>query len=86
MSSHCITMYGLSTCAHCRHARDFLESRNIPFTCIYVDDLTGDERAQTIETVKKHNPRISFPTIVIDNGAKVLVGYHEEELEEALDL
>ena len=24
--------------------------------------------------------------LVIDNGAKVLVGYHEEELEEALDL
>ena len=36
--------------------------------------------------VKKLNPRVSFPTIVINGGEKVLVGFHEDELEEALGL
>ncbi len=84
MSSHCVTLYGLSTCVHCRHAREFLEEHKIPFTCVYVDSLEGAERAETIAAVKKHNPRVSFPTIVIDDGAKVLIGFHESELEEAL--
>ena len=86
MSDHCITVYGLSTCGHCRHARAFLEERNIPFTDVCVDNLVGDERAEIIALVKKLNPRVSFPTIVIDGGEKVLVGFHEDELEEALDL
>ncbi len=86
MSDHCITLYGLSTCVHCRHAREFLEEHHIPFTCVYVDTLEGGERTQTIATVKKHNPRVSFPTIIIDNGNKVLVGFHVDEMKEALDL
>lgn len=84
MSSHSVTLYGLSTCVHCRHAREFFEEHEIPFTCVYVDTLEGDERAQTIAAVKQHNPRVSFPTIVIDQGAKVLIGFHPEELEENL--
>jgi glutaredoxin len=46
--------------------------------------LEGDERRAIIEDVKKFNPRCSFPTVII--GDKVIVGYKEKEIKEALGL
>jgi hypothetical protein len=46
--------------------------------------LDGDERAAILEDVRKFNPRCSFPTIVI--GDKVIVGFKENEIREALGL
>ena len=86
VTSHTVCLYGLSTCVHCRHAREFLEANKVIFDCVYVDRLEGEERSKTIAVVKGHNPRISFPTIVLDEGAKVLVGFKEEDLKEALEL
>jgi len=37
-----------------------------------------------VEDVKKFNPKCSFPTIII--GEKVIVGYKEDEIKEALGL
>jgi glutaredoxin len=49
-----------------------------------VDLLKGDERKAIIEDVKKFNPRCSFPTIII--GEKVIVGFKEKEIKEALGM
>jgi hypothetical protein len=49
-----------------------------------VDLLHGEERAVILDDVKKFNPRCSFPTIII--GEKVIVGYKEEEIRDALGL
>jgi glutaredoxin len=49
-----------------------------------VDLLTGDERTQIIEEVKRLNKECSFPTIII--GEKVIVGYKEDKIKEALGL
>jgi glutaredoxin len=49
-----------------------------------VDLLKGEERKAILEDVKKFNPRCSFPTIVI--GDKVVIGYKEDEIKEALGL
>ncbi len=49
-----------------------------------VDLLQGDERKAILEEVKKFNPRCSFPTVII--GEKVIVGYKEDEIKEALGL
>jgi glutaredoxin len=49
-----------------------------------VDLLEGDERQAILEDVKKFNPKCSFPTIII--GDKVIVGFKEEEIKEALGL
>lgn len=79
-------MYGLSTCVHCRRARNFLESNKVVFDCIYVDQLKGAEREKALETVRKHNPRVSFPTVLVDDGASVVIGFQEQELADALEL
>jgi hypothetical protein len=49
-----------------------------------VDLLQGEERKAILEDVKKLNPRCSFPTIII--GDKVIVGFKENEIKEALGL
>jgi glutaredoxin len=51
---------------------------------VEVDLTQGEERKAILEDVKKVNPRCSFPTIIIGN--KVIVGYKENEIKEALGL
>ncbi len=84
MAQHSVTLYGLSTCVHCKHAREYMEKHSVLFNCVYVDRLEGEERASTLAEVRKHNPRVSFPTIVLDGGVCVLVGFKEDELSKAL--
>ncbi len=83
MASHSVKVYALSTCIHCQHTKEFLDQHKIPYDCIHVDLLKGDDRKNTIDEMKKYNPRASFPTVVIDNDC-VIVGYQEKELEEKL--
>ena len=79
-----IKMYTLSTCSHCKATKKFMDDCAIKYEFIDVDLLVGAERAATIEDVKKLNPKISFPTIII--GDKLIIGFNEEKLREALGL
>ncbi len=77
-----LTLYSLSTCVHCRQVKEFLEKNEAAFTQILVDKLEASERKQTLEEVKKHNPRVSFPTLVLNDGEKVVIGNHKDKLQE----
>jgi glutaredoxin-like protein NrdH len=79
-----VKVYSLSTCSHCKSAKKFLGECTIKYEFVDVDLLEGDERKAIIEDVKKFNPRCSFPTVII--GDKVIVGYKEQEIKEALGL
>ena len=79
-----VKIFSLSTCSHCKMAKKFLGDCTIKYEFIDVDLLEGDERKAIIEDVKKFNPRCSFPTVII--GEKVIVGYKEKEIKEALGL
>lgn len=78
-----IKVYALSTCVHCKHAKEYLEEHKIPYDCIHVDFLSGEERNEVMSIVRKLNPALSFPTIVI--GDKVIVGFRRDEIENAID-
>lgn len=80
---HSISFYGLSTCIHCRHCREYLEEKHVPFDLHYIDLAEGEERANLLEKVRKFNPRLSFPTVIID-GDTVVVGFKPEELDKLL--
>jgi glutaredoxin len=77
-----IKVYALSSCAHCQHAKEYLQEHDIPFECVHVDGLVGPERNDVMYALGKLNPALSFPTIVI--GDKVIVGFRREEIENAL--
>ncbi|MCB2185510.1 MAG: glutaredoxin family protein [Deltaproteobacteria bacterium] len=84
MSDEKVTLYALSTCSHCKSAKKFLDKCGVKYDCIEVDTKSGAERDAVIEKVKQLNPNLSFPTLVI--GQKVIVGYRENEIKEALGL
>ena len=86
MEPHSLLFYGLSTCIHCRHTREFLEENNISFDLVYVDKLSGNERDKAIEDVRKYNPRISFPTLVVDKGKEVIIGFRPDDIKIAMGL
>ena len=79
-----VKMYTLSTCGHCKAAKKFLKDHGVASLCTDVDLLTGDERKAMIEEVKKYNPACSFPTIII--GERIIVGFNEQAIREALGL
>jgi glutaredoxin-like protein NrdH len=84
MSQPDVKIFSLSTCSHCRATMKFLGECTIKYEFIDVDQLQGDERKAIIEDVKKFNPRCSFPTIII--GDKVIVGFKEKQIKEALGM
>jgi glutaredoxin-like protein NrdH len=79
-----VNIYTLSTCGHCKAAKKFLTDHGVAYNCKEVDLLSGDERKATLEEVKKYNPSCSFPTIII--GGKVIVGFNEPAIREALGI
>jgi glutaredoxin-like protein NrdH len=79
-----VKMYTLSTCAHCTAAKKFLEACGVEYEFQDVDMVSGEQQAALIEEVKKFNPKCTFPTIIIGN--KIIVGFREETVREALGL
>ena len=82
MNNKDVKVFSLSTCSHCRATKKYLSECTIKYEFVDVDLLKGDERKAIIDDVKKFNPRCSFPTIII--GEKVIVGFKEKEIREAL--
>lgn len=80
-----VMLYALSTCGWCARTKDLLTSLGVEFSYLYVDLLQGEERDLAVQEVERWNPRLSFPTVVI-NDAKVVVGYQENEIREALNV
>jgi glutaredoxin-like protein NrdH len=79
-----VKIYSISTCSHCKATKRLLDECTIKYEFTDVDLLQGKERSAILEDVKKFNPRCSFPTIII--GDKVIVGYREKEIKEALGI
>lgn len=84
MSDNSVKLYSLSTCSHCKSTKKFLSDCTVMYDFVDVDLLEGEERKAILEDVKKFNPKCSFPTIII--GDKVIVGFKEDEIREALGL
>lgn len=79
-----VMLYALSTCVHCKNTKEYLNECGVNFNFIDVDKLEGEERQKILDEIRKINPRCSFPTIVI--GDKVIVGFRQDEIKEALGL
>lgn len=73
-----IKVFALSTCPYCRQARSFLSENNVDFDVVEVDKLTGQERNDTIDEVKRLSGGVSFPVIV--SGDEVVVGYDKARI------
>lgn len=79
-----VKLYALSTCIHCKNAKEFLDQCGIDNDCVDVDKLAGEKRKELLEEIRRINPECAFPTIVI--GDKVIVGFKKEEIKEVLGI
>jgi len=77
-----IMLYALSTCGWCRKTKELLNELGVEYEYIYVDLLEDEDEDTAMGEVKKWNPRLSFPTLVIDD--KCIVGFKEDEIRKVL--
>lgn len=79
-----IKIYTLSDCVHCKATKKLLNESAVKYDFTDVDLVSGDERTAALEDVKKYNPELTFPTIIIGN--EVIVGFEEAQIKRALGL
>ncbi len=77
-----ITLYAIQTCSHCKQTKNLLQAQRIAFQTVYVDMLVGEERNDTLRYLRRVNPSVSFPTVVV--GDKTIVGFKPQEIEAAM--
>ena len=80
---HSIMVYALSTCVWCKKTKKLLNSLDLSYEFIDVDELSGQDKAEVLKEVEKFNPSCTFPTVVID-GSECIVGFKQDQLERAL--
>ena len=74
-----VFLYALSTCIWCKRTKQLLNNLGVEYRYIDVDLLEGDEKTSVKDEIRKWNPDVTFPTIVIDNE-KALINYQEEKI------
>jgi glutaredoxin-like protein NrdH len=72
-----IMVFALSTCGWCARTRKLLEDLGIEYDYEYIDLLHGEEQDNAVKKMSKWNPKLSFPTIVINNE-RTLIGFDED--------
>ena len=80
-----ILLYALSTCGWCKKTKSFLNKLGVEYEYINVDELDKSEKNKIVEEIKKWNPQLNYPTIII-NKKTCIIGFKEKEIKEALQL
>ncbi len=74
-----IIIYSTPTCGYCHMAKEYLESKHIPFTDV---DVSQDPTKQQ-EMLKKSG---QFGVPVIDVDGTIILGFDKEKLDKALGI
>lgn len=80
-----VRLYAISTCAWCKRTKNLLTEGKVEYDVTDVDLLAGEEKEKVREEVRRHNPRVSYPTMVVDDSI-VIVGFDEERIKEVLGI
>ena len=83
-TAHHVKIYTLSTCGWCKKTKELLKALDVAFEYVDVDQLSGEDYTEATEEVKKYNPYRTYPTIVIDHGKHVILGFKDKEIMERL--
>lgn len=74
-----VIIYSTPSCGFCVKAKDYLNSKNIPFTEY---NVAGDQ--QKAEEMVKKSGQMGVP--VLDINGNVIVGFNRPEIDKALGL
>ena len=83
--NHTVLMYTISTCGWCKQCKQFMKDKGVQHEYIDVDLCTEKDRNTIHDEIKRRGGALSFPTIIID-GKKLITGFRQKEIEEALEL
>jgi len=75
-----IRVYSRPTCPWCKKLKDWLKKKKVEFEDI---DLYETQNAKFRDELIEKTGQMGVP--VIEIGEKVIVGFNEKELQEALD-
>ena len=76
-----IMLFALSTCIWCKKTKALLNDLGLEYSYLDIDLLLGSDREEAYKEMRKHKQSASFPTIVINNGEDVIIGFEEEKIE-----
>lgn len=82
---HKVFLYALSTCGWCKKTKQLLSENDVEYEYLDVDKSTSEERKQAISYIKSRNVPLGFPIIIIDDE-KVISGYKDRDIKEALEI
>lgn len=57
-----------------------LKSLDIEHEYIDIDLLSGEEGVRVREEMGKYSPKLLTPTLVVDDGKEVIVGFEEDKV------
>lgn len=77
-----VRLYSLSTCPTCKMVRQFLDENSIKYEVTEVDLLASGEQWLMSKEVRKYNPAVTYPTLVIE---EVILGLDKEAIKKALE-
>ena len=81
---HSVRIYTLSTCGWCRKLKDLLKSLDVEYEYVDLDNLSGEEREKVRKELRGYNPNMTTPTMVVDDGKEVIIGFREDEVRRCL--
>ncbi len=79
-----VKVFTISTCAWCKKVKELLRSLDVQYEYVDIDTVEGEEREKIRNDLKKYNSKMSCPTLVIDEGKEVIIGFKEDKIREAL--
>ncbi|MFW5933037.1 MAG: glutaredoxin [Candidatus Hadarchaeota archaeon] len=78
-------LFAISTCPWCKKTKELLESLDLEYRYVDLDKKAGDKKEEVKEKMKEYNPKGNVPTVVVDEGDEVVVGYKEEKIRGILE-
>ena len=76
-----VRLYALSTCPECKRLKKFLDENDVAYELTEVDLLESGEQWAASREVKRYNPAVTYPTLVIE---ETILGLDEKAIKEAL--
>jgi len=83
--NHKIKIFTLSTCGWCKKTKQLLKDLELEYEYLDMDNISGGTLESARNELKKYNPSCSYPTLVIDGGKEVIVGFKEEEIKKTVE-
>ncbi|MCK9393608.1 MAG: glutaredoxin family protein [Candidatus Paceibacterota bacterium] len=76
-----IFLFTLSTCVWCKKTKQLLKDLGLEYQFVDVDLLGMTDQISAYNEIEKYNPKIFFPTIIINDGQGVISGFNEEKIK-----